>query len=301
MSATDLWFGNLSSWQLVPAPPTIQGDRSGYFEKIGFENGGQAVARSFAHAREFTLSYPWLEAADTVTADLFNEYRSGEYGVGPFWFADPIAYDTNMFPPHWASPALYERSWPNIGAAVPTFGATAANSYRQPARKGTWAVTSAANATPLTDATIPYTVIPIPPTHTLNIGCTGAATGTGVVTVESWANGAAAAGATANLTLLSETGSTRMNATVAGSSYAFAKVFLTRTSGAVSTVTPISLMGQLWLTGSSPTLTGSHVRGKGHTGLEFMDESMVEQYLDASSGRHYKALTVQLGEVGGWL
>jgi hypothetical protein len=301
VSATDLWFGNLTLFQSLPAPETIQADRGGYLEKLAFENGGQAVARSYAHARDFVLSYPWDDAAGTLTADLLNEYRSGEYGVGPFWFADPIAYDTNMLPPHWASPALLERSWPNIGASTPSFAATAANSFRQPLRKGTWSIATAANATPLTDATIPYAIIPIPPTHTLNIGCTGAATGTGVVVVESWANGAAAAGASSALTLLSETGSTRMNATVAGSSYAFAKVFLSRTSSAASTVTPISLLAQLALTGSSPALTGNHVRGKGHTGLEFVDASMAEQYLDASTGRHFKALTVELGEVGAWL
>jgi hypothetical protein len=90
-----------------------------------------------------------------------------------------------------------------------------------------------------------------------------------------------------------------MNATVAGSSYAFAKVFLSRTSSAASTVTPISMLAQLALT--TPALTGSHVRGKGHTGLEFTDEVMPEQYTDASTGRHYKALSVRLGEVGGWL
>lgn len=190
-----------------------------------------------------------------------------------------------------------ELGWPNVGATTASWGATAANSYKQPSRKGTWNITTASGATPLTDATIPYVIIPIHPSYTLHLGVTGAATGTGVVRVESWVNGAASAGATASLTLLSETGATRLNATVAGSTYAYAKVYMTRTSAATSTVTPISMMAQLALT--TPTLTGVHRRGKGHTGLMF-DGAPSEEYLDASPGRHYKALSVRFREVGAW-
>lgn len=297
MAVEDLWFGNTELFSLVRAPGRVTATRAGFVDTVEFERGGGTGARSSAYQQGFELTYQWDEATDAVTAELFSEYAAGEHGTGLLYFANPMAYDRNLFPPHWASPRLVELEWPNIGASTPSWGATAANSYKQPARKGTWAITTAANATPLTDATIPYCIIPIHPSYTLHLGVTGAATGTGVVKVESWANGASSAGASASLTLLSETGDTRMNATVAGSTYAYAKVFLTRTSSADSTVTPISMMAQLALT--TPTLTGSHVRGKGHTGLMF-DSDVTDEYLDASPGRHERGLSLSLLEVGAW-
>ena len=300
MSVGDLWFGNTELFSAIVAPPQITADRVGYYESMGFENGGAASARSNAGAADIRLTYPWLEVTDAGSATLFSEYRAGEYGEGDFYLANPSAYDLNVLEPRWASPRLVELDHPNIYATDPSWGATAANSYKQPARKGTWSVTTAANATPLTDTTIPFTIIPIPPEYTLHIGCTGAATGTAVVRVESWVNGAAAAGATADLTLLSETGSTRMNATVLGATYAYAKVFITRTSSAASTITPISMMAQLHLAAASPTLTGLHVRGRGWGGLDFSDEVVPVTMTDVSSGRHYESLTVRFSEVGPW-
>lgn len=298
MGSEDIWFGNTEAFALLKAPARIAVTRAGYFESMGFENGFGDAARSSTFQQRFEFTYPWDESTDSVTAEILGEYAAGEYGAGLVRFADPMAYDVNLFPPHWASPRLVELEWPNIGTTTPTFAVTAGNSYRQPSRKGTWSVTTAANATPLTDATIPYVIIPIHPSYTLQIGATGAATGTAVVRVESWVNGATSAAASTSLTLLSETGATRMNATVAGGTYAYAKVFLTRTSSAVSTITPISMMAQLTLTGSSPVLPERHKRGKGHTGLMF-EGHPDEEYLDASDGRHYKAITASFLEVGG--
>jgi hypothetical protein len=300
----DLWFGNTQLFQNLPMPARITRSRLGYVETMSFEDGGGAVARSRAYQQEFEMVYPWGEASGQASIEAFADYAAGEYGDQLCWFANPMAYDTNLVPRFWASPGLIEANfpsgWPNISTGTPVWSATASNSYAQPARKGTWPVTTAANATPLTDETIPYFIIPIPPHRTLHIGFTGAATGTAVVVVESWANGAATAGATATLTPLAETGGTRMNATVSGASYAYAKVYVTRTSSAASTITLISMMAQLWETGDTPTLTGPHVRGQGHTGLEFVDGAAVEEWTDASAGKHYKGLSARLLEVGAW-
>lgn len=301
MTAGDLWFGNTEQFTPIFAPPTINVESAGYYESTGGENGGRWSARSYSAAKRLELVYPWTPAEELTSAERFLDYRSGERGAGLLWMPNPDAYDRNLFEPRFASPRLVELDAPNIYTTTPSWGATGANSYDQPARKGTWAVTTAANATPLTDTTIPYTIIPIPPTYTLHIGATGAATGTAVVRVESWVNGAAAAGATASLTLLAETSSTRMNATVSGGTYAYAKVFLSRTSSAASTITPISMMAQLHLTGVTPTLTGLHQRGRGWGGLDFADEVVPVELQDASTGRHYQGLTVKFDEVGPWL
>jgi hypothetical protein len=280
---THMWFGWTDRtaggfFQWAPAPQKGIGvSNVGYSDGVVFENGRRTRVRSTQFAKVYTIT----AIGDSAAIDgymVYNKAASGFYGARKWRFADYYAFETNVFPVGWSEPGRRETGWYNTGAAEPTFSDTAANSYSQPPRKATFAVTTASAATPLTDSTIPYVDIPIPPTMTLSIGCTGAKTGTAVVRVESWVNGATSPGATTDLTLLAETGSTRMNATVSGGSYNWARVFYTRTSSAASTVTPISLMGQLWLTGLSPTLTGFHIPGEGHTQLQFADDAVLEDY-----------------------
>lgn len=277
-----IWFGWTERtggfFQWAPAPLRgISVANSAYTEGAVFENGARARLRSSRYSKLYTITAVGL-SKEIDGYSVYNKAASGFYGVRKWRFADYYAFETNMFPAGWSEPARREAQWYNTGASEPSYSATAANSYSQPPRKATFSITTASGATPLTDAGIPYVDIPIPPTHTLHLGCTGAATGTAVVRVESWVNGATTPGSTTDLTLIGETSSTRLNATVSGSSYNWARVFYTRTSSATSTITPISLMGQLWVTGFAPTLTGIHLMGEGHTQLDFADEAIIEDY-----------------------
>jgi hypothetical protein len=281
---THLWFGWTDRtaggfFQWAPAPLRgISVSNAGYSEGMVFENGGRSRVRSARYSKVYTITAVGA-SKDIDGYAVYNKAASGFYGVDRLWkFPDYYAFETNLFPAGWSEPAKRESDWYNTGVSEPIYSSTATNSYNQPTRKATFTIATASGATPLTDSTIPYVDIPIPPTHTLHLGCTGAATGTAVVRVESWVNGAVAAGATTDLTLLSETGSTRLNATVSGATYNWARVFYTRTSSAASTLTPISLMAQLWTTGITPTLTGNHLMGEGHTQLQFADDAIVEDY-----------------------
>lgn len=280
---THIWFGWTDRtaggfFQWAPAPETGIGvSNIGYSEGATFENGGRARTRSSQYMKTYTITAIG-RAKDIDGYAVYNKAASGFYGVRTWKFADYSVFEVNVLPPGWSEPARCETDWYNTGSSVPAFSSTATNSYYQPPRKATYTIGTASGATPITDATIPFIDVPIPPTHTLHIGCTGASTGTAVVRVESWVNGATSPGATAALTLLSETGSTRMNATVSGASYNWARIYYTRTSGVASTLTPISLMAQLWPAGVSPTLTGVHLTGEGHTQLAFADPAIIEDY-----------------------
>ena len=92
-------------------------------------------------------------------------------------------------------------------------------------------------------------------------------------------NGATSPANTSSLTLLSETGATRLNETLSGASYSWARIFYTRTSSAASTLTPISMMAQLWPIGVTPELNGPHLPGEGHTQLQFSDSAIIEDYV----------------------
>lgn len=293
---THIWFGIPGQkMQWCPAPLAgAEASNINFVESMAFENGGADVSRSKQYRKQYDFSFSGLsEELDGI--GVYNKYASGFYGDGLFVFADPYAFETNLFSAGWASPGLIEQGWENIYDVVPTFSATSSNTYNQPVRKATWSVTSAANAVPTLGNSVVY--IPIPPTHTLNIGASGAKTGTAVLRVVP-INADNSLGTAVDLTLLTDTSATRMNATFAGSSYQAVKVYVTRTTTDASTITLTSMMARLVETGRSLTLTGNHAPGEGHTGLEFADDARVETYTYMYPPR--KGLSTTLVEVGAW-
>lgn len=294
--STHIWFGIPGQhMQWCPAPlGGATASNINFVESMAFENGGADVSRSKQYRKQYSFSFTGL-AEELDGIGVYNKFASGFYGDGLFYFADPYAFETNLFPAGWASPGLIEQGWENIYDTTPTYADVSTNSYNQPKRKATWSVTSTAGAVPTTANGV--VTIPIPPTHTLNIGASGAKTGTAVVRVVPINTDGTDATAV-DLTLLTDTSSTRMNATFAGSSYQAVKVYITRTSSTASTLTLTSLMARLVETGKSLTLTGSHMPGEGHTGLEFIDDARVETYTYMFPPR--KGLSTTLLEVGAW-
>jgi hypothetical protein len=295
--AKQIWFGIPGvKMQWCPAPSAgATASNVGYVETMAFENGGAAVARSKQARKQYAFSFNGL-SKDLDGISTYTKYASGFYGSGLIYFADPFAFETNLFPAAWASPSLIEQGWENIYDVTPSFSATSTNVYSQPIRKATWSVTTAANAVPTQANSV--AIIPIPPTHTLNIGASGTKTGTAVVRVVPLNTDGTDATAV-DLTLLDPTASTRMNATFAGSSYQAVKVYITRTTADASTITLTSMMAQLYKTGTSPVLPISHLPGEGHTGLTFTDEARVENYVYIDPPR--KGMATTLLEVGAWL
>ena len=220
--ANQMWFGIPGShMQWVPCPSinsVIQRNR--YVERMQFENGGGDARRSAQYQMEYQFNFSG-PAHEVEGIDAFNKFAQGFYGDGLIQLAHPANFETNMFPAAWASPGLIEQGWANIGSTVPSFADTNVTSYGQPPRTATWNVTQQAGT---------YTksvVIPIPPTHTLNLGVSGVATGSAVVRVDPiLTNGSV--GTAVDLTLLSKSGSTRMNTTFSGATYQAIRVYSTR-------------------------------------------------------------------------
>lgn len=294
---TDLWFGTTQKMVSVPAPDLpFTVDDVGFSEGFGFENGGWVEAGSQGFAKRYDFAY---NIGDAAELRQIRQFRQGSFGSGLLHFADPFAYQTNLFSPAWAEPGLIEGGdWPNIYDHVPTFSAVSANSYGQPLRKATWNVTGSANTAPSKGRS--QFVIPIPPSMTLHVGVSGSATGDGVVRLTGH-NIAAGTSSGSNLTLLSDTSSTRLNASLAGSSYDYAVVDFRRSSSGSSTVTVTSMLAQLWPTGVTPTLTGDHVPGDGATGLRFAGGQQSSAYRLLGSDANYRSLGFTLVEVGAWL
>ena len=290
--AEKMWFGIPGvHMQYVPCPligSTVTRNR--YIERMQFENGGGDARRSPAYQMEYNFAFS-DEAHAVDGIDAFNRFASGFYGDGLIYLAHPAAFETNLFPAAWASPGLIELGWKNIATATPTFANTNVTSYNQPTRTATWNITDQAGTY------TKYVTIVIPPTHTLNLGVSGIATGSGVVRVAP-INTDGSIASTVDLTLLSKSASTRMNTTFAGSSYQAVRLYITRSSDTTATVSITSMMAQLYVTGSTPTLPTSHYQGEGSTGLVFADDAIVETYAYMHPPR--KGIATTLVEVGAW-
>lgn len=291
MTTKKMWGGiPTKHMQWLPCPqissPIV---RSRYVETIEFENGGGDAVRSKQYRVEYPFEFAGL-AHEVEGIDAFGKLASGFYGDGLMHFAHPANFQTNIFAAAWASPGLIEQGWTSIYANEPTFTDTASNSYSQPPRSAVFIVDTEV------DAVGRKFTIAIPPSHTLHIGASGSATGTAVVRVRP-INPDGAYATVTDLTLLSATGATRMNSTFSGSSYQAVEVYITRTSLVDSTLTLASMIAQLYRTGFTPTVT-AHVAGAGTTGMEFVDDAVVEEYTYMFPPR--KGISTTLIEVEAW-
>jgi len=158
---THIWFGIPGvKMQWCPAPLAgASSSNVGHVETMAFENGGADVTRSKQTRKQYAFSFNGpVKELDGIS--VYSKYASGFYGDGLIFFADPYAFETNLFPAGWASPGLIEQGWENIYDVTPTFSNTTANIYSQPVRKATWTVTAAANAVPTQANSV--AIIPIP-------------------------------------------------------------------------------------------------------------------------------------------
>jgi hypothetical protein len=296
MSSKQIWLGiPTKRMQWVPAPlADAQSSNVGFLESIEFDNGGTDVERSSAYRKVYNFEFNApLKGSEKL--NVFNKFASGFYGDGLIYFADPFIFESNLFPAHWASPGLLEQGWPEIYTTDATFTDTASNSYLQPPRTANWSFSAGASTVP----TPPYgsVTIAVPEGYTLHFGYSGAVTGNGRVYYQTIAADGTIGASTA-ITALSATSATRLNTTVASTSAVAVRFFIGATGAGAATVAITSMMAQLWPTGSSPTLTGEHIPGEGHTGLVFADAARPETYVYIDPPR--KALSTSLVEVGAW-
>jgi len=303
MVASTIYFGTTQRMMTLRLPDAGMTARQvHYADDMQFENGGGDVYRpSLAYHMEYDFEYGLYEATGSQGLNNFADFAAGLYGNPIIYFADPMYYDVNLLPPYFAAPALSEQGWKSIGGSTltPTYSNTAANTVGQPYRSVAYDVgTLTANTLPAEGYA--SAIIPIPPGMTLWLGASGSATGFGVVRVESWLNAASSPAASTNLTLLSTTGTTRLNTSIASTAANYVRIGITRSSASAGTVTLTSMMAQLWPTGTTPTLTGNFQSGQGHNGCKFSADVREEKYIlrdDQGRNVHYMGLSFGLKEV----
>ena len=290
--ANQMWFG-IPGMHLQWVPCPLMGSavqRNRYVERVQFQNGGGDATRSSQYQMEYQFSFSG-PAHEVDGIDVFNKFAQGFYGNGYIELAHPAAFETNLLSAVWASPGIIEYGWSNIYTVAPVLLETGVTNYGQPEDTAEFAITTLAN-TPMKKITLV-----IPPTHTLYLGASYVATGTGVVQVRPTKVDYTLDTAV-NLTPLSHLGSTRMNTTFNGAVHSSVDIYLTRTDATASTVAITSMMAQLYQTGTTPTLPSNHYQGEGSTGLAFVDDAIVENYMYMFPPR--KGISTTLVEVEAW-
>ena len=302
--SNQMWFGTTQKMQLVRVPSQgMQRNRVGYSSTSQLENGGMYIYEpQLTKHLEYSMDFGTYEATAAAGLDIYAQYAQGFYGNGPFYFADPMYYDVNLFSYQWSAPGMSPRAYTLSGAGGVV--ATAANTVNQPVNSmQTFVADATANNVYDTTYYNP-TIIPIPPGYTLWLGWSGSAAANGVIRMEQWVSGAASPAASSNLTALSVTGTTRLNTSVASTSAEFVKIGYARSaSGTGANVTVTSMVAQLWPTGFSPTLTGNFVPGEGNNGCKFIDSAVQETYIMRDNqyrNVHLKGLSFKMAEVGSW-
>ena len=299
-----IWFGTTQKFQWLPMPSSgAQVVSARYSESGVYENGGGWVDRSNGSHRVYAFDFGVREASYYGGLDLYEKYASGFYGTGLIHWADPAEFALNLCPPQWASPTLVlnNNSWHHIGTYA-SDAATATNSYDQPARTITYSVNSSTEVYGRTSSRLSFT-IPIPPTHKLVFGWSGARSNANVgIGYTTYLDGIATDVATP-IAPLANTGPWRLSTTLSGASYDAVRFYLKGTS-TPQTVSVTSMMAQLVPIAATADLMGgqggNHIIGRGSTGCRFDDDAATESYIAFDTTRHLKGLSTSLRETGGW-
>lgn len=110
-----IWFGTENKFAWLPAPATgLTVSHVGYSNSMQYQNGRMGSTRSMQTHKEYSLDIPVQEASGLQGLDMYNKFASGFYGDMddyPVFFADPMNYDQNLLPTHFAQPGLYRRGW----------------------------------------------------------------------------------------------------------------------------------------------------------------------------------------------
>ncbi len=107
-----MYFGNESRMLWVPCPSIEMPSGTTHWVAEGdYLNGGAAVRRSTTGSRRYEMDWNLASEADI---DLIESFWEGAWGDGPYYFLDPQAMKTNIFPVAWAQPRVALKDGPKL-------------------------------------------------------------------------------------------------------------------------------------------------------------------------------------------
>mgnify|MGYP003417739565 len=290
-----MWFGTEERMGWIETPLSgADVSPAGWSADATMLNGGGFALNSWASHKRF--SFGWGESATRQLASTLHSYADGSFGRGLLYFLDPMWYEINVLPKHWADPsmALNAEAPPLIYDVDPSSTPTSPNSNNLPVQTAIYTPPTAG----FNQADSLF--IPIPEGHYLHLGAVYTRTGTGGV----FYSPVSLTGATGAAVLLPQTApnAATLNATVIPQSgLKGIRLWIGKTSGAASTVSITGMVARI----SSPSdaiggmLERNWLGGQGHTGCRFVGKPTLVNYNGVLGGQVGVGAT--FAEVGGWL
>jgi len=265
-----VYFGNANKQTWINAPQSgMTASASGWINETQLLNGQTHIKRSQGSHRRFDMN--WLGSLNAPALEdslhTIKDFADGLYGTGPFFWNDPYATQTNMFPPAWSAPAMsINTDWEAI--CPDDVGITKS-------------VVTTASISSLVGG------------YTLWQGLHGHHGSTGKAFGRAYKNGT---GATpVELTPLGVNTGTRVNVSFSSTVADYVEFYLAKVASGQCTFHVVGLIAQILPTGQSPAV-GDFVMGRGTTGLEFASFPEIEYY-SANVNDGQVGMSVTLAEV----
>ncbi len=282
---SSVYFGNDQYQTWIKAPRTGLRAPTANWSSTGTLLSGRAyLNRSDASHRRFEMAWlgPLNDPDNERSLHTIKDFADGLYGEGPFFWNDPYATKSNMFPPAWAAPAIsIDSDWYAIcpddagiqkekvlTADIANLVGNNTNNYPLYAAK----YTAPGNPNAQSDKFTFY----IPEGFTLWLGLHGHHGGTGAAFGKPY-NRAGAEGTPVQLTPLGVNTATRVNVSFSGATTSKVEFYLAKIAPQPCTFHVVGLIAQLLPNGVTPE-TGSFISGRGTTAVEFANTPDIEYY-----------------------
>jgi hypothetical protein len=225
----------------------------------------------------------WLGSMNDTenSLNVIKDFADGLYGEGPFFWNDPYATTSNMFPPAWAAPAMsIDTDWDaicpdDVGITKEKVLTSSVadlvgnNTQGYPIHTAKFTAPGSPNAE--SDKFTFY----IPDGHTLWLGLHGHHGTTGAAFGKPYKNGVA--GTPVNLTPLQVSTPTRVNTSFSSTNADKVEFYLAKIAPSPCTFHVTGLIAQILKTGVAPE-QGPFVSGRGTEKLEFASLPEIEYY-----------------------
>lgn len=289
--AGKVFFGNINKqvWIVAPQSGMTAGSQN-WSKETPLLDGSTFVRRSKRSHRRFEMS--WLGEMNTaeITDSLqtIKEFADGQYGSGPFYWLDPYAVESNILPPHWATPSLAEMNWPDLAPEIAEkFFVPETVARNHPLKYVEFDTTAGY------ESTEKLTLI-LPPNYDLNFGWHGpAGSANAAVRIVPYYRADGMPGTAVNPVRIDAGSATRTNTKIKGDTYSYVEIFIATTSA--STVKLTSMTAQI-LPEALSVAVGDFVSGRGTTGVEFATAPQMEYY-SAKIGNGRIGMSASLVEV----
>jgi hypothetical protein len=271
-----VYFGNGTKQTWIPAPLTgLVASTAGYLVQNQLLNGRSIQKRSAGSHRTFEASWLGSMNAEAMEDSLhtIKDFADGLYGQGPFYWLDPYAIDTNLLPPHWASPMLSEQGWPTLATGPTiTYVTTDANTRNYPVKSALFTF----GATAAFESDKKITII-IPEGYKLHFGWHGSVnSGSATVAIRMYDRDDNTT-TDVNAAVLGVTSAVRTNTQVNGNNFSKAEIFIKKPSGATSAIEIAGMIAQV-LPEADSVAQGNFISGRGTSALDFSALPNFEYY-----------------------